>query len=160
MEPYRFSQLPYTPTDFGEVQKQLNDFTAQIKAANSAEEVLNIDRRADALFQAVGCANALAYIRSSLDCTDAFYAEATQKESMGGAALDQAPYYQALLDSPFLPRLEEKYGPEFRPRLERMVKLTSAGLDLMAREQELVLPYSGELPELVLARVGLELLVG
>lgn len=141
MESYRFSQLPYTPTNFESVQKKIDGFAAQVKAAKSAAEVLDIDRQADTLSQEVGCANALAYIRSSLDCTDRFYAEATQKESMGAAALDQAPYLRALLNSPFLPQLEEKFGPEFRPRLERAVKLKSAALDLMAREQELVSQY-------------------
>lgn len=141
MESYRFSQLPYTPTDFESVQRRLNELTARVKAAKSADEVLEIDRQSDALSQEVGYANTLAYIRSSLDCTDQFYAEATQKESMGCARLDEAPYTQALLDSPFLPQLEEKYGPEYRPRLERGVKLRSAGLDLMARESELVSQY-------------------
>lgn len=141
MEPYKFSQLPYTPTDFEAVQKYLDELPSRVRAAKSVEELLEIDRQCDALSQEVGFANTVAYIRTSLDCTDEFYAQASQKEAMGVAALSQAAYVQALLDSPFLPQLEEKFGPEYRPRLEREILLKSAALDLMAREQELVSQY-------------------
>lgn len=141
MEPYKFSQLPYTPTDYAAVQEKMNEFTRRVRAAQSLEEVLETDAALDAMMDKVSYANSVAYIRSSLDCTDEFYAQAAQKEAMGIASLDQAPYARALLDSPFLPRLEEKYGSEYRPRLERTVKLNSAGLDLMAREQELINRY-------------------
>ena len=139
--PYRFSELPYVPTDFDAVAQKLREYTAAVKAAKSTEEVMKIDAACDAMLDEVGFANTLAYIRSSLDCTDAFYADAAQKEAMGCATLDQTPYVQALLESPFLPELEEKFGPELRPRLEQQVLLRSAGLELLGKEQVLLNQY-------------------
>ncbi len=139
--PYRFSELPYEPTDFDAVGRRLREYTDAVRAAGSAEELMRIDAACDAMLDEVGFANTLAYIRSSLDCTDAFYAEAAQKEAMGCATLDQAPYTQALLESPFMPELEAKFGPELRARLEQQVRLRSAGLELLGKEQVLMNQY-------------------
>ena len=139
--PYRFSELPYVPTDFEAAERRLQEYTAAVRAAGSVEEVMRIDAACDAMLDEVGFANTLAYIRSSLDCTDAFYAEAAQKEAMGCAMLDQTPYTQALLESPFLPELEKIYGPELRPRLAQQVRLRSAGLELLGKEQVLMNLY-------------------
>ncbi len=141
-EPYRFSELPYVPTDFTAAAARLKEYTEKIRAARSVEEVLAIDAECDAMIDdGAGYAATLTYIRSSLDCTDEFYAEAAQTEAMGLELLDQTPYLQALLDSPFLPELEEKFGPEYCPRLERQVRLRSAGLELLAKEQAMINQY-------------------
>lgn len=139
--PYRFSELPYTPTDFADVAARLKIFTEKVRAARSAGEVLALDAECDAMLDEVGLASSLTYIRSSLDCTDEFYAAAAQTEAMGLASLDQTPYTRALLESPFFPELEKKYGPELRPRLEQQIRLRSAGLDLLGKEQVLLNQY-------------------
>lgn len=139
--PYRFSELTYVPTDYAAVSARLTEYAAAVRAARSVEEVLEIDSACEAMLDEVGFASTLAYIRASLDCTDAFYAEAAQKEGMGVASLDQTPFVQALLDSPFLPDLEQKFGPELRPRLEQQIRLRSAGLELLGKEQVLFNVY-------------------
>ncbi len=141
MEPYRFSELPYVPTDYDAAAAKLKEYTEAVRAAQSVQEVLDINEACDALCEEVSHAATLAFIRSSLDCTDTFYAEAAQKEGVGSAMLDQAAYMRALLESPFLPELKKKFGPEYRPRLEQTVRLRSKGLELMAREQELTNQY-------------------
>lgn len=141
METYQFSKLPYIPNDFPAIQEKLNEFTAKVQSAGSVEEVLETIEQFDSLSNEVGHYSTLAYIRASLDCTDQFYADAVQREGAGCATLKQAPYTKALLESPFLPELEKKFGPEYRPRLEREKRLRSFGLDLMARESELVNLY-------------------
>ncbi len=141
MEPYKFSELPYTPTDFPAVQEKLQELTAKVQEAKSVEELLELDHQCDTMLDEVGYNATLAYIRASLDCTDAFYQNAAQQEGMGTATLDQAPYVQALLDSPFFPELEKRFGPEYRPRIEQQIKLKSAGLELMARESLLINQY-------------------
>ncbi len=141
-EPYRFSELPYVPTDFTAAAARLKEYTEKIRAARSVEEVLAIDAECDAMIDdGAGYAATLTYIRSSLDCTDEFYAEAAQTEATGLEMLDPPPYRQALLDSPVLPELEEKFGPEYCPRLERQVRLRSAGLELLAKEQAMINQY-------------------
>lgn len=141
MESYKFSQLPYTPTDFEAVQQELNRLTAQISGAASADEVAGYIARCDALMDEVRYAGTLTYIRSSLDCTDEFYQDAVQKENVGWSMLDTSGYYKALLDSPFLPQLTQRYGSQFRPALEQNFRLHAAGHELLAREQVLVSQY-------------------
>ena len=141
MKDYHFSQLAYIPTDFEAVAAKLRQYAAAAAAARTPEELIAADRACDELCDEVGFAGALAYIRSSLDCTDEFYAEAAQKEAMGAARMDTAGYIRALLASPLLPALEERFGPEYRPRLEREVRLKTAGQELMAQEQALISQY-------------------
>ncbi len=138
MKQYKYSQLSYVPNDFDQIQKKLNSCVDKIKTAPSAEEVFSVIAEYDAMMEDAGFAANMAYIRSSLDCTDQFYAEAAQKEAMGFAALNASSYFQALLESPFLPDLEERFGPEYRPRLEKGFKVNAAGHELMAQEQALV----------------------
>lgn len=141
MEQYQFSQLPYVPNDFERIQQTLNDYTEEIRSAENPEQVFSVIARCDQLMENVNLASNMAYIRSSLDCTDEFYNEAAQKEGMGCAGLNTSPFYQALLESPFLPQLEERFGPEYRPRLEKEFRIKAAGRELLAREQMLSNQY-------------------
>lgn len=138
MKQYKFSQLPYEANDYGSLQEKINTCTDQVRQAASADEIFDIISRYDDMMQDAVLAAEMAYIRSTLDCTDQFYAEAAQKEAVGFASLLTSPYYEALLHSPFLPQLEEHFGPEFRPRLEKEFRIHAAGQEFMAREQELV----------------------
>lgn len=137
MKKYKFSELEYKANDFAQVQNKLNTFIDQIRSAGSLEAVLKVIYAHDALMEEVSLAYSLAYIRTSLDCTDGFYAQAVQHEGAGLAQLDSTAYYQALLESPFLPQLEEQFGPELRPRLEQAFRLNAAGHDLMAQAEVL-----------------------
>lgn len=141
MKEYRFSQLQYTPTDFAAYQAEVDRLIAQVRGAASLQDVLDAIRRMDALGDAAALNLYLPYIRSDLDCRDEAAAQALQHEGAGNAMTDDAPFYQALLESPFLPQLEARFGSEFRPRLEKQFRLNAAGLELIAREAELTAEY-------------------
>lgn len=141
MEAYKFSQLEYKPTDFEKVKQRLEYLTQRVTDTAGVEEVISCMQEYDNLLDEVHYAYHLAYIRSSLDCTDEFYQEAVQKEGAGVSMMDTSPYYRALLDSPFLGQLEERYGSEFRPVLEQNFRTNFGGHELMAREQVLVSQY-------------------
>ena len=47
--PYRFSELPYEPTDFDAVGRRLREYTDAVRAAGSAEELMRIDAACDAM---------------------------------------------------------------------------------------------------------------
>ncbi len=141
MEQYKFSQLKYQPSDFKVIKKKLETLTMQVSNAASAEDVISCIGEFDTLMGEVSYAYHLAYIRSSLDCTDQFCQKAVQEEGVGVSMLDTSPFYKALLGSPFLPQLEALYGTEFRPILERNFCTGVAGHDLVAREQVLVSQY-------------------
>lgn len=141
MEKYKFSQLSYIPNDYDSIQKKLDEYAHCISSAASLEEVLGFINQCDEMMEEADFQATISYIRSSLDCTDEFYAKAAQKDGMGMASLKTSSYYQALLESPFLPELEKKFGTEYRPRLEKELQLNAAGHELMAREQELINQY-------------------
>lgn len=141
MKPYHVTQLPYTPTDYEAVSCKLSLLTQQLSAAASEADARSTLSAFEALMEDVQYAGTLAYIRSSLDCTDVRWQQALEHESTGSAMLDTAPFTRTLLDSPFLPQLEARYGNQLRPALEQDLRTHLAGHDLIAREQVLVSEY-------------------
>lgn len=141
MEKYLFSQLNYEPNDFVSVRKALIECTNLVRRAESVTDVVCAIEKQENLMDQVSLAYNLSNIRSSLDCTDTFYQEAVRREGTGLSLLDTSDYYRALLDSPFLLQLQNRYGSEFVPVLENNFRIRSSGHELMAREQELVSLY-------------------
>ena len=91
MEAYKFSQLEYKPTDFEKVKQRLEYLTQRVTDTAGVEEVISCMQEYDNLLDEVHYAYHLAYIRSSLDCTDEFYQEAVQKEGAGVYMMDTSP---------------------------------------------------------------------
>ena len=85
MEQYKFSELTYQPNDFEKVNQKLNELTQRVINAANEEEVFTALEEYDSMMDEVAYAFNLAYIRSSLDCTDTFYQDAVQKEGAGYA---------------------------------------------------------------------------
>ncbi|MGN0482112.1 MAG: M3 family oligoendopeptidase [Lachnospiraceae bacterium] len=138
---YKFSQLAYTPSDYEKINQKLESLTKKITEAKRVEDVIAGIEESETLMDQVSYSYNLAFIRSSLDCTDEFYQDAIQKEGAGISMLQTAPFHKALLDSPFLPELEKRYGTEFRPVLEQNFQTKVGGHELMAKEQVLVSQY-------------------
>lgn len=148
MEQYKFSELTYQPNDFEKVNQKLNELTQRVINAANEEEVFTALEEYDSMMDEVAYAFNLAYIRSSLDCTDTFYQDAVQKEGAGYAMLSTAPFYKALLDSPFFSSLEKQYGSQFRPLLEQKFRTEANGQEFMAEEQVLINTYQQKKAEL------------
>ena len=138
---YRFSELVYEPTDFDTVRKEMEAAAEAVKSASSVEEVLSAVEKYDKLTDQVGFAGTLCYIRMSQDSLEPKYAEAVNYEFAGSAQLPVAEFAKALLDSPYLPALEERYGSEYRLRVEKNFRLQRAGLDLIAEEGQMTSEY-------------------
>lgn len=141
MEHYKFSQLEFIPTNYEEIQLKLTNLTHRVGNAGTPEEVVSCMEAYESLMENVKYTFKLAYIRSSLDCTDKFYQNALQEESTGSSMLDSSPYFKALLDSPFLPQLEQRFGSQLRPILEQNFRINAAGHELKAKEQILISEY-------------------
>ena len=141
MEKYKFSQLTYVPNDYEAIQKEIDDLTKQVRTAESCEAIVKLVERYDEVFTDCTFMVSIAMDRFYIDSSDKFYTEAFQKETEGGAMLNSSDFFKALRESPFLPQLEEHYGSEFTPRLEKEFRLSAEGRDLMAQEQSLVNQY-------------------
>ena len=138
---YRFSELVYEPTDYEAVRTEMEAVTGQVKAAASVEELLSAIEAYDKIKERVNYAGTLCYIRMSQDSADPGYAKAANAEFAGASMLPEAEFAKAVLESRFMPGLEERFGKEYRLRLEKNFRLKRAGLELIAQEGELVNEY-------------------
>ncbi|HKM34457.1 MAG TPA: M3 family metallopeptidase [Lachnospiraceae bacterium] len=141
MKHYKFSELTYKPTDYSEVQKEINQMKDKVVNATSIEEIKEVLKKYDDLESKISYHNAYTYIRTSLDCTDQYYENACQQEAMGCARLEVSELQNALCESKFSKDIDELYGGEFLRKLRNEAKLGAFGQELLAREQELIGKY-------------------
>lgn len=137
----KFRDCPYTRPDIDAQQKALNDAAARIYAAQSyaqvREELLKWNEKNKELSQAVS----VLHIRHYGNSADEFYEREFGEVMPAVAALDTAVLSSALVESPFAKELDAEFGPQYLDIMRRNICLRGAGLDLMAREQELVAEY-------------------
>jgi oligoendopeptidase F len=154
----KFSEMPYKRPDLEEAKRTITSLTGTLKAADSffkADEVFLEMEKAQAEFMTM---STLAYIRHSIDTRDAFYE--AEKEFFNSAEPELEEYQQqwmlTLLDNPFRPQFEEKFGklyftnaemrlktfsPEIIPELQRENALCTEYDKLLASAQ---IPFEGE----------------
>lgn len=154
----KFSAMLYKRPDSEEAKKTMTALTDMLKAADSfskADEVFLKMEKVQAEFITM---STLAYIRHSIDTRDAFYE--AEKEYFNTAEPELEQYQQqwmmTLLESPFRPRFEEKYGtvyftnaemrlktfmPEIISELQRENALCTEYSKLLASAQ---IPFEGE----------------
>ena len=107
-----FSQIPYRRADLTAWKQQMEDITARFKAAQTFEEADAAYREADTFDDDYQTMLTLARIRCNMDTRDPFYEGEVSfynQETPKLQPLHKA-WTQAILESPFRPQLEEKYG--------------------------------------------------
>lgn len=141
----KVSELPYKRVTLEEVASVMEDVIPRIKNAKSVEEVLSA--REDYLKLALEyyTANALAYMRYSINTADEFYVAENDYYDEAGPAVNNynVEYASALLDSPFRPELEKELSPVLFQSME--VQRKSMSRDIvpdMVEENKLVSEYS------------------
>ena len=136
-----FADLRYERPDYDAAAKKLTELTARVREARSFDELRQIIDEKNEYMAALNLNAQLAFIRCYLDSSDAFYAQEMQYNDQHLALLDDAPFAQALLDSPFAAELDAAFGPLYLQGQRDHVRLTANGRELMAREQELIGQY-------------------
>ena len=108
----KFSEMPYVRADLDHWKQMVEDLIARFKAAVTFEEADAIYQEAETCDVEYSTMVSLARIRRDIDTRDAFYdAEVTfYNQEMPKLQPVFKAWTQALLDSPFRPQLEEKYG--------------------------------------------------
>ena len=108
----KFSEMPYVRADLDHWKQMVEDLIARFKAAMTFEEADAIYQEAETCDVEYSTMVSLARIRRDIDTRDAFYdAEVTfYNQEMPKLQPVFKAWTQALLDSPFRPQLEEKYG--------------------------------------------------
>lgn len=139
--PPKFSQLSYQRPDYSACQETLNALAQRAKSApNYAALRAVIDEKNDLTTQ-IDLLASVAFIRCYLDSSDAFYAKEMQENDQASALLDDAPYLEALLNTPFKKELDADLSPMYLAGLEDRLRLTAKGKDLQAKSAQLINQY-------------------
>ena len=147
----KVSELKYERLSIEEFAAEIQKIIAQVKNASSAQEVLEARNRCNDLYIRLETAQALSYMRYSINTADEFYlAEKDYYDEVGPQAQNyMLEYTKAMLETPFRRELEESgriiplvfrsfevelksMSPEIVPDLVEENKLVSQYSQLMA----------------------------
>ena len=108
----KFSEMPYARPDIPSIQQQGAALTRQMTQAQSAEQAADILLTFDRMTGEIDTQYSLAYVRHTIDTTDAFYDAEIQHldETMPLLQETTVNFMQAALQSPFRPEMERRFG--------------------------------------------------
>ena len=143
----KVSELKYERVTIEEFQREMTEVIRQVKEASSASDVLAARDRCNALSVRWQTAEALSYMRYSINTADEFYlAEKDYYDEVGPLAQNEMlAYTKAMLETPFRQELED--SGEIIPLVFRSfeVELKSMSPEIiedMVEENKLVSRYS------------------
>lgn len=143
----KVSELPYERLSLEDFAAEIRTIIAQVKGAASAQEVLAARTRCNDLYIRLETAQALSYMRYSINTADEFYlAEKDYYDEMGPQAQNYLlEYTRAMLESPFRKELEESgqiIPLVFRSYEVELKSMSPEIIDDMIEENKLVSQYS------------------
>ena len=141
----KFSEMPYTRPDKDEILARTAEATARLRAAKTFEEAEAVYLEADRYSGEIATLATLAGIRHSIDTRDAFYEAESDwwDETSPLLAEGSNAFQQALFESPFRPRFEEKYGDVIFKNIEQALRAFSPEIiPEMQKENSLVTEYN------------------
>ena len=140
----KFTEMPYERPNFAEFKENANRLLERITSAASAQEQIDAYLEFEALEKAVNTACSLAYVRHTINTKDEFYDRENSYVDEISPALQETSQKinLALLDSPFRPALEERFGKLLFTNLEISVRAMKPEImDLMQEENRLQSEY-------------------
>lgn len=136
-----FKDLEYIRPDYDKAYEVLSDFTSKAENAKDFKELKLIIDEFEKFSGDIETNSTIAFIRSYLDSSDKYYANEMQICMQKDASMDLNKFYKILINSNFSEAIDKEYGEEFRAKLKDKILIKSNGLDLMAKEQELIGKY-------------------
>ncbi|MCI8384863.1 MAG: M3 family oligoendopeptidase [Acutalibacter sp.] len=140
----KFSQMPYTRPDMPAVLAKLEELTARLQAAASAEEQLAVFKEEEELSEHINTASSIASIRHTVDTRDEFYSGEDEfwNEQYPLLSEKEQEFKKALFHSKFRPQLEKELGSLLFKNIEIDLKSFSPELiPLMQAENKLRTEY-------------------
>lgn len=141
----KVSELPYKRVTLEDAASAMRDITSRIKNAENVDEILKAREDYLKFNTEYYTADALSYMRYSINTADEFYvAEKEYYDKIGPQVKSYiVEYSSALLDSPFRKELEEKLSPVLFKSMEVQRKSMSKEIvGDMVEENRLVSEYS------------------
>ena len=126
----KFKDLKYERPDIGRLRREFNRYLREFKKAGSFEETDRVFLGFQNVIEDVSTQATLANIRNTMNMKDEFYDKEVRffNSEMPKLMLLLKKAGKALLESPFRPQMEEKYGKLMFKNYEtqiRLVKLTT-----------------------------------
>lgn len=140
----KFSEMPYTRIDADAYTKAANEMIAAFKAAETAEEQLELYKKMDKLSTETFTNSSIAYTRFTINTKDEFYAAEREYNNEIGPRLEAVgqEFMKALLDSKFRPELEKALGNVIFINAELAAKgFSEEIIPLVQEENNLVAQY-------------------
>lgn len=153
----KFSEMQYSRPDLAATIQELQQLTAELRAAASYAEAREVFLRKEAFEKHLNTQATLAEIRHTIDTRDAFYDGEVKFWNEATPQIEEysQAWTQAMLESPFRPDFAEEYGdlmfinaeialktfsPEIIPELQQENDLTQEYEKLLASAQ---IPFEG-----------------
>lgn len=140
----KFSEIPYSRPDGDGLLAELSGLAGELRAAKTFEEAVALIDRVQTLVDQFTTIGTVANIRSTIDTRDEFYdGERAYFDNLEPLLNEQDQQVsKALLDSPFRPQLEEKYGALWFLNMEMDQRAFSPEIiPLMQEENSLCAEY-------------------
>lgn len=141
----KVSELPYQRMSIERLTEEVQEVIRTIQEATTVEQVLEARKRYNALSREYDTANALSYMRYTINTADEFYLqEKDYYDEIGPAAENlNLEYCKALMDSKFRSVLEERLNPlVFRSIENTMRAMSPEIIEDMIEENKLISEYS------------------
>lgn len=141
----KVSELEYQRVTIEHMTEEVNSIVEQIRNAKRVEDILAARKRYNDLSEEYSTANALSYMRYTINTVNEFYLgekDYYDEISPEAANLDLA-YNTALMESNFLPELERLLSPLLFKSIDNSMKsMSPAIVEDMIEENKLVSEYS------------------
>lgn len=141
----KVSELAYKRISIETLTAEVNDIIRTIREADSVNQILEARKRYNAISREYDTANALAYMRYTINTVDQFYLqEKNYYDEIGPEAANlNLEYGKALMESKFRPELEQQLNPLLFRSIENTMKsMSPAIVEEMVKENKLVSEYS------------------
>ncbi len=141
----KFKDLVYTRPDVAKAKKEYSAWLKKFKKAKSFEEADEAFTAFTKITETVATQQVIASVRNTMNMKDEYYDGEIKffNRAMPKLMLVVKAAGKAMLDSPFRPQLEEKYGKHFFQDTETQIKLVKPAVILdMIKESNLTTTYS------------------
>lgn len=136
-----FKELKYVQPNFEEVKEIISKLAEKVKKAKDIEEIKEAIREFESVYCDMHTNLAIAMIRAYLDSSDKYYGIQMQEGMQKEATINYNEFYNALLNSPYNKEINKEYGEEYLIKLRDSISIKSKGMELIAKEQELICQY-------------------
>ena len=120
----KVTEMPYKRFTIEEAQQAFAKFSEQYKNAQSADDIIEARKIIEEMNKQAGTANALAYIRFSLNTKDEFYQSEIEYYDQAGPIFAQisVQFSKMMLECPFRKELEQRLNPQIFKHYEMSQK--------------------------------------